>query len=85
MRRGQRSKAALPRWLLGVVRGLWGGSRLLKVAKKASPKKVAGKQVERVEASKTGRASCKLCKQKIIKGELGPCTVDHIYHMFPKK
>ena len=35
MRRGQRSKAALPRWLLGVVRGLWGGSRLLKVAKKA--------------------------------------------------
>ena len=35
VRRGQRSKAALPRWLLGVVRGLWGGSRLLKVAKKA--------------------------------------------------
>ena len=43
---------------------------VVKVAKKASPKKVAGKQVERVEASKTGRASCKLCKQKIIKGVL---------------
>ena len=33
--RGLRSKVALPRWSLGVVRGLWGGSRLLKVAKKA--------------------------------------------------
>ena len=41
MQRGQRSKVALPWWLLGVVRGSWGGSRLLKVAKKAEDEQKA--------------------------------------------